>query len=272
MKRVLNILKRFVIVLLLTATTQVGGLVYLLWLSLQRFLPQGHYKLQRSLIKGGSFVILYLLFTLAIIPPLASAFGRVPLSITKHGAIRPARSYTWILNRHYVNREMLELLSSVATNERFEPGYILYLDACFPFIDGFPLLPHLSHKDGKKVDLAFFYKDQEGKPLHNFSPSLIGYGVFADGNANPTADRCKEAGYWQYNILGKLMSPFPNASAELDTQNTRRLLELLNQSSTTSKIFIEPYLKSRLLPQGNKIRFHGCHSVRHDDHIHLEIH
>lgn len=38
------------------------------------------------------------------------------------------------------------------------------------------------------------------------------------------------------------------------------------------KIFLEPHLKTRLkLSKYSKIRFHGCHSVRHDDHIHLQL-
>ena len=31
---------------------------------------------------------------------------------------------------------------------------IHYLDANFPFINKFPLLPHLSHNDGKKIDIT----------------------------------------------------------------------------------------------------------------------
>ena len=31
----------------------------------------------------------------------------------------------------------------------------LALDGGFPFLDGFPLLPRLSHDDGRKLDLAF---------------------------------------------------------------------------------------------------------------------
>jgi len=38
------------------------------------------------------------------------------------------------------------------------------------------------------------------------------------------------------------------------------------------KIFIEPHLKTRLeLVDIDKIRYHGCHAVRHDDHIHVQL-
>lgn len=43
------------------------------------------------------------------------------------------------------------------------PGTVtLYLDANFPFFDGFPLLPHLSHVDGRKRDIAYYYADSMG--------------------------------------------------------------------------------------------------------------
>ena len=54
---------------------------------------------------------------------------------------------------------------------------LVYLDANFPFIDGFPLLPHLSHNDGKKIDLSFVYQDLDGN-VTNDKPSNSGYGVF----------------------------------------------------------------------------------------------
>ena len=44
------------------------------------------------------------------------------------------------------------------------------------------------------------------------------------------------------------------------------------KNSNTHKIFIEPHLKQRLGIKNQKVRFHGCGAVRHDDHIHLQIH
>ncbi|HKK76486.1 MAG TPA: hypothetical protein VJ953_15505 [Saprospiraceae bacterium] len=42
---------------------------------------------------------------------------------------------------------------------------INYLDANFPFWNEFPLLPHLSHDDGKKVDISFLYCYQSDETL-----------------------------------------------------------------------------------------------------------
>ena len=32
-----------------------------------------------------------------------------------------------------------------------------------------------------------------------------------------------------------------------------------------------PHLKARLGLNSNKVRFHGCHAVRHDDHFHVQL-
>ncbi len=54
----------------------------------------------------------------------------------------------------------------MAENRDFQ---IVYLDAGFPLFDRFPLIPHLSHGDRRKVDLALVH--QNGKA----APSPIGY-------------------------------------------------------------------------------------------------
>ena len=44
------------------------------------------------------------------------------------------------------------------------------------------------------------------------------------------------------------------------------------QNKAIKKIFIEPHLKTRWgLKNYQKIRYHGCHAVRHDDHIHVQL-
>jgi len=53
------------------------------------------------------------------------------------------------------------------------------LDANFPFFDGFPILPHLSHNDGNKIDIAFYYGDPSiGQYLRGKAKSPIGYWGF----------------------------------------------------------------------------------------------
>jgi hypothetical protein len=48
-------------------------------------------------------------------------------------------------------------------------------------------------------------------------------------------------------------------------------VEIMVGHDRVEKLFLEPYLKRNLGISHAKVRFQGCHSVRHDDHIHLQI-
>lgn len=144
------------------------------------------------------------------------------------------------------------------------------MDANFPFIDGFPLLPHLSHNDGRKIDLSFYYtkNNEEG----NLKPSNTGYGNFVEPRStelNQTSE-CKSKGHWHYDY-SKYLTMGTRDDLEFDQLNTKILVNKIVDDSLTQKILIEPHLKTRMNLSNNKIRFQGCHSVRHDDHIHLQI-
>ena len=158
-------------------------------------------------------------------------------------------------------------------NEKFPGTTVNYLDANFPFLDRFPLIPHLSHNDGKKLDLAFFYEDSQTGNDTNKAPSWIGYGVCEDplpGEEN-TAKFCGQQGYWQYSFLTAVVPQSNKGDFTFDAQRTRALVNLLASSEEIGKIFIEPHLKQRLGLKSDKIRFHGCQAVRHDDHIHMQL-
>ena len=157
-------------------------------------------------------------------------------------------------------------------NQKFEGTKTNYLDANFPFFNGFPLLPHLSHNDGRKLDLAFYYK--QGDEKSNGAPSFIGYGVYEDpvNKEQNYPQICAERGNWQYGFMSTIVPQWNKNKYELDVQRTRELIKLLAQDDLTSKIFIEPHLKQRWrLTRFDNIRFHGCQAVRHDDHIHTQI-
>ena len=158
--------------------------------------------------------------------------------------------------------------------DKYPKSTIKYLDANFPFWNGFPLLPHLSHNDGKKVDLAFLYLNTKSKKQSNKTPSFIGYGVYEEPYPNEynTPANCRKKGYWQYGILGRIVPQNKTKELALDENRTKYLIKNLCQDNRVQKLFIEPHLKNRLLlSKYSKIRFHGCHAVRHDDHIHLQI-
>ena len=274
----MQILKSALIFLLLTLLTQVGGIIYLLFKPVGKKIKQRYPKKAQSIIiKLLVFSLFFCFFSFFIIPQIAKQFGRVPLPVyaTKDCQIKPATILTCIANRHYVKPELLEILKTVtkqinkSANSNKE---IIYLDANLPFIDGFPLLPHKSHSDGEKVDIAFRYLDKATKNNVNKTPTLFGYG-FCESPQKGEHNQpkiCAEKGYWQYNLLKKITSQ--DRSYIFDAVATKQfLLQFINQPKIR-KIFIEPHLKQRLgLQKINKIRFHGCGAVRHDDHIHIQL-
>ena len=161
---------------------------------------------------------------------------------------------------------------SLRFNKEFPGIKLIYLDANFPFFDGFPLFPHLSHNDGKKIDLAFIYKDNKEKII-NSKPSNSGYGVFEEPLKGELSQNeiCKRNGFWQYDFTKYLTFGATNEDIKLSKKATKRLIQIILKNEDVSKIFIEPHLKNRLNLNNSKVRFHGCRTVRHDDHIHFQI-
>lgn len=255
-------------VFLLTLLTQIGGLIYFLTL-LAKKLFRFHQKLVL-----GIFISAYAILSFALVPMVAQLGGRTPLPFS--GNLRPLNLMTCFLNRHYVSTELKKNLIDIANkfSEKHPGSSVNYLDANFLFFDGFPLLPHLSHNDGKKVDLAFFYKDRQTGEEVNSAPSFIGYGVFEDPKPNEPdyPEICEKDGFWQYGLLSSMVPQWNKDGFEVDERRTRDLLLMIASNKNVSKIFMEPHLKQRWkLANYGKIRFQGCHSVRHDDHIHFQI-
>lgn len=229
------------------------------------------YKLRRR-YSWGLFFATYLVTSLLLLPILAPLFGRSPLPIT--GNLRPLNYMTCILNRHYVRPELKKQIIQLADRmaQKYDGTKTNYLDANFPFFNRFPLLPHLSHNDGKKLDLAFYYL-KNSTPT-NTAPGFTGYGIYdepGEGESNYPLI-CKQKGYWQYGLLSSFVLQSSKAGYQVDTQRTTDLVEMLAEDPATDKVFIEPHLKQRWqLNRFDNIRFHGCQAVRHDDHIHTQI-
>ena len=151
---------------------------------------------------------------------------------------------------------------------KFHSIQITYLDANFPFYNGFPLLPHLSHNDGKKIDISFQYLNENKST--NKKPSISGYGAYVKAQSY-YSNTCNALNYWQYDLPKYLTFGTIN-DLKLDKKRTTILIKELLLNPSSQNVFIEPYLKRELgLSNYAKIRFHGCKAVRHDDHIHLEI-
>lgn len=228
------------------------------------------------MFKGLTVVGLYILSTFVIVPLIAKPYGRVPMPIFSNTHVKPLNIFTCVFNRHYVKPELLSSIesSAIQISEKHPGTVVSYLDANFPFIDRFPLLPHLSHNDGEKIDIAFLYIDaKSNQPIDNEAPSFMGYGVYekpAVGEINQPMD-CANKGYWQYSFLQYLVPQWNNDKMTFDQERTKDLMTLFIQDKSIGKIFIEPHLKSRMQLNYDKIRFHGCQAVRHDDHIHVQL-
>jgi len=250
LRKWLGLLGHGLAVAFLTVTTQLGGLAWLLALLFKRRLM--------------AFLLAYAALSVSAVY-VAPLFGRVALSCFADG---PLQVQSWLYcatNRTYVTPDLKAVLEAAATDiERRYPGTVtLALDGSFPILNGFPLLPHLSHDDGEKVDLAFYYDGIDGY-IPGAVRSPIGYFAFEEGPSDcpsvwPTLR-------WDLASLQPLWRDL-----RLDEGRTRDLVEVLAADPRVGKILIEPHLKQSLGLTSPKIRFQGCRAARHDDHLHLQL-
>jgi hypothetical protein len=263
----------WLIFIVLTLLTQIGGFVLLLcWIVRWPFAPRGWYRFG---IDALLFIGFYAVVSALLVPPLASLGGRVPLPCFGD-AERPfaaANPIFCALNRNYVDARLVSLLTSLSREmDRAFPGTItLYLDANFPFLNGFPLLPHLSHVDGRKLDIAYYYADSAGSYLPGKVRSPIGYWGFEQPGPSD-ASRCPETWLSLRWNMAALQGLWPSRPLESDrTRAALRWLVTEGQKFGVARIFIEPYLAARLGVSSPVLGFQGCRAARHDDHIHIQL-
>ncbi|WP_298473388.1 hypothetical protein [uncultured Maribacter sp.] len=265
MKALLKNISKLLLFIFLTAFTQIGGIVYLVSLVISKKWDK-NLKFKTSIV----FLVLYIFSTLLITPLIAPIFGRE--KVIHSDKIQPTNYWTVFLNRNYVQPELNELLQQTEKRLRRTKIEIHYLDANFPFINKFPLLPHLSHNDGKKIDLSLIYETEMGK-ITNKQKSISGYGLFE----NPTESefsqvkKCLTNGYFQYDFPKYLTLGLINKDLVFSKEGTKILIENLLKNQKLGKLFIEPHLKVRMNLKNDRIRYHGCRAVRHDDHIHIQL-
>lgn len=274
--RFTRILSHVVVFILLTVFTQVGGIIYLLS---RRTHPLIMRKVSQPVLqplaKLGIFLLIYVVSTLAVIPLLAKPFGKIPLPLFRTNHLQPLRLATCLMNRHYVRPALKKAVLEIADKmgRQHPETTVNYLDGGFPFFNSYPMLPHLSHNDGKKLDLAFLYLDKtSGAPSDN-APSIIGYGVCEEprpGELN-TAARCREQGYKCYDALRQIVPQQNKQHYVFDSMRMKALMSIMTAHPEIHKVYIEPHLRTRLGLDSDKIRFHGCGAVRHDDHIHIQL-
>jgi len=249
----------------LTIVTQIGGIVYLLSLLISKRL-KNNFKFKLLII----FIGLYLTSTILIVPFIAPILGREKIKHTN--GIKPTNYMTVLLNRNYVRPKLNKLLSQTEKELKGTTIKIHYLDANFPFIDKFPLLPHLSHNDGKKIDISLIYETKKGE-ITDKQKSVSGYGVFESPKSNEynQINKCLKNGYFQYDFPKYLTFGKINNEIVFSENGTKKLIKSILKNRNLGKLFIEPHLKNRLNLRSNKVRYHGCKAVRHDDHIHVQL-
>jgi hypothetical protein len=263
----LRLIAHALIAIALTVLTQVGGLIYLAALALRRRIPLP----TRPRI---ALVVAFLgLYSAAWFPIQAAAAlnGRVGLPCVGDGPLRVATPLYCIAHRHDVRRELLDLARDMAqaVDERYPGAVTQTLDANFPFVDGFAMLPHLSHDDGRKLDLAFYYADAAGEYRPGALRSPIGYWAFEQPSPRERQPCRGRAGPLRWDQ--GWFQPFTRNNLALDQPRTRAALNWLARDGRARRVFIEPHLADRLGVGLPFVRFQGCNAARHDDHFHIEL-
>lgn len=267
--KALRLAAHALIALLLTVLTQVGGAIYLGALAVRARAPY-----LARLPRMGLMLAFVALYAIAWFPvqAMAGLGGRVGLPCAEQEGLRVASPLYCIAHRHYVRREMLALTRDLAhaVDDRHPGTLTLTLDAGFPFIDGFPLLPHLSHDDGKKLDLAFYYVGAEdGDYRRGALRSPIGYWAFEEPGARERQPCRGSAGALRWDQ--DLFQPFTRDDLVLDGRRLRTALTWLERDGSARRALLEPHLADRLGANSAFVRFQGCAAARHDDHFHIEL-
>ncbi|WP_349436753.1 hypothetical protein [Pararhizobium sp. A13] len=262
--------RRAFLLMVLTLLTQIGGVAFLagIWISCIA-------KISGRFTKLAVFLGLYAAATVAA-HQVAPLFGRVPLPCFSGNTPLKLQSPLYcVLNRNYVTGDVLRVADALSRYMAgaFPATVTLALDANFPFLDGFPLLPHLSHNDGRKLDIAFYYRGKAGDAMNGRTRSPIGYFAFEQASAGAPlpCDGRNDLLTFRWN-LGFLQPLF--ADWHLDEERTKAAVQWLSSDGRrmgVEKIFIEQHLAQRLAVENGIVRFQGCRAARHDDHIHFQV-
>lgn len=170
-------------------------------------------------------------------------------------------------NRNYVNIELYRLLIdySDAISEEFVPTRTYTLDGSFPF-GLFPMIPHLSHKDGRQVDVSFYYDQRGSTEFRTRSP--IGYFAY---EYPPTESCPKISPTWRWDL--RWLQPVMG-DMSLDEERMRFMLNWLSTHKADygiEKVLIEPHLAQKFGNGDDIFAFQGCRAPRHDDHLQIQI-
>ena len=196
---------------------------------------------------------------------IAASNGLVPLPCDRTGPLQPVTRGYCAAGRHYVTPPVRAALVRVAEAvAREHPGAVVrYMEASWASAER-PMPPHVSHGDGRQIDLAIFYEDRQGRLRP--PPTASGYGAFEPPR--------REVERVCVGMGGHHAAPDPPAKRtwRLAHDPTAELVRRLSAEPRVRRIFIEPHLKARLgFAHDAKVRFAGCKVARHDDHLHVDF-
>jgi hypothetical protein len=251
----------------MTLLSQIGGIILLgCWLLFRYRIFRKRSRRWKAYLGTG---LAYGAVTVLVVPMLALPFGRVPMPLfaTREAPVAPRALLYCLLNRHYVRPEVRDtVIRSARELARKYPGSeVHYLDGGFPCGPVPPILPHLSHADGRKIDLSFCY---HRNGTYTWSPSPIGYWVYeAPERGEPAPYRGRPSLFrWDLPMLQGV-----NRERELDEPRTRELIRILLRQPEAERMLLEIHLQQRLKVYHSKLRFQQLQAARHDDHIHFQV-
>lgn len=194
----------------------------------------------------------------------AGQLTRQPLAAGAPAALHVPALFT-VLNRAYVSPEMQAVAHDLAQHMAARhPGTVtVALDGSHPF-SRLPLIPHLSHNDGEKLDIALYWTDAAGRYQPGRSRSPIGYWGYAEGPTDCPA-RLSDL-RWDLPWLQRRLPDL-----RLDHDRTRTALLWLAEDPRVTRVLVEPHILASLGLSHPKLRFQGCRAARHDDHIHFQL-
>jgi len=243
-----------IVVVLLTLLTEIGGVVAWPFIGVAAAMRGARRWL--ALLAGSAS---YACLAVFVVPIVASWFGRIPLPCAPEGSLAPRSFVYCVALRNYVVPALAADALAIADDVRArDPGTsVRYLDGAFPF-PGLPLLPHLSHGDAHRLDLALPF-ESGGSPIGYF-----GYAPLADGESPACPPRLFDL-RWDLDPIQPLLGP-----PVLDVARASRLVRAAVARPGIRRVLVEPHVADQLGVRSSEIAFQGCHAARHDDHVHLD--
>ena len=215
----------------------------------------------------GLWVLTIFVIVFMVLPALRQLAPTQPgwrlFSVSRGGVVAQNPKF-WLEGRAYGREDVYRaLLYAAGRVQRSHPGtYVAYMDVSARM--GGPIAKHLSHRDGKDVDILFFGRSEQGLEPRSISWNTVGYGLDyqCDTRLNPAGWSFDAERGWAF-----LMALRDNGHASVD------------------RIFVEPCVEEWLVEFGQSakapsedirwaidtLRYAGPRAGDHLDHFHIRF-